>query len=179
MWLAVDQFGPHEAAVISTLGRALVLAQNFEANCKFVLMTIELGKAFEAQRFTSLEGARPFVDELLQLMLGSAVPRFRQLGEISEANVATLVAAKDARNYVAHEGASALLAGSRGKKLAERIERLEREIVALAQGDSIVARWSYEIQEKEPAPALWAKQYSKAVTNCILEPIRQHDVGAG
>src|SRR5713226_4856217 len=94
MWLSFNELDRHHMAFLAALGRAIAVAQNLEENCRFVLMTVELGKAFEEKRYSSLEEARPFVDRLLRALLGPVVKRIGEIGEVSQKEVDTLVAAK-------------------------------------------------------------------------------------
>lgn len=179
MWLDYRLLSPTEDALLSSVGRAIALAQNFEANCKFVVMTVELGKVLQEGTVTSLEDARPFVEQLLKRMLGCNVNRFGQLGVVSPGQVSTLAAAREARNYIAHEAVEPLTVGSRAITLAKRVDRLKCEVLALAEGDALVSRWSYVIQEKEPAPIVWAGEYASAVSGWVLEPIQRSGFDAG
>jgi hypothetical protein len=154
MWLDFHELDTQQCSLLMSIGRALAIAQNFEANCKFVLMIIEVEKALEDKRCSSLQAARPVVDELLQLMLGRVVTRFGRSGEISQAELDILVAAKNARNYVAHGAAFELVIcrGPYGKSFNERMTRFEQEVGSLTEGDGLVSLWSHYIQEHEQAP---------------------------
>jgi hypothetical protein len=174
MWLDFHRFDSPEEALLRSLGRALVIAQNFEANCKFVLMTLEVENSLEHKQYSSLKEARPFAEKLLQLMLGSVVNRFGQSGEFSQAEIDTLVAAKNARNYVAHEAAFELVicADHFGTGLTDKMNRFAQEVGNLTEGDGLVSLWSFYIQEHEPEPFSKSSYPSDART-WVLEPLRR------
>lgn len=136
-----------------------------------MLTTIELGKALQDGRYASMEDAEPFVEQLLRKMLGSAVHRFGELGAVSKGDLDILVAAKNARNYVAHEAAEPIVAGGLGTRLDDSMGRFRGEVTALAHGDGLVSRWSYAIQEKELALIDWSRSYPDAVGAWVLEPV--------
>lgn len=179
MWLDYRLLSPAEDALLSSVGRAVALAQNFEANCRFVVMTVDLAKAFQVRTVTSFDDAEPFVERLLSRMLGCNVKRFGQLGAVSPDQLSTLDAARQARNYIAHEAVGPVTVGSRADGLARRTERLRREVEALAEGDALVSQWCYVIQEKEPAPIAWAGEYAAAIAGWVLEPVQRSHPDAG
>lgn len=171
MWLRFDSFVVDERPFTDALGRAVALAQNLEHNCRYVIMIAELGKALEEERYSSLGDAQPFVEKLLSLMLGPAVKRFEKLGDLTPGHIDTLRSAKTARNYVVHEAAQPLVAGQSGKRLSVDLTVLRENVYSLAEGDSMVSRWSFEIQERhEPFPH-WARSYARDVANWVLEPL--------
>jgi hypothetical protein len=172
MWLKFHRFDFQEQALLESLGRAIAVAQNFESNCKYVLMILEVENALERKQYSSLREARPYVEKLLQLMLGGVVHRFGKSGEFSRAEIDTLVAAKDARNYVAHEAAFELVIcnGPFGPSLMDKVNRFEREVTNLTEGDGLVSLWSFYIQEHEPQP-LSTISYPSDARTWVLEPL--------
>src|SRR5437764_573330 len=103
MWIAFHRLSDARARFANALGRALVLAQNFGQNCKFVYMTAALDEKLGSGEFSSLEDCFPFAEALHRLMLGRTLVQFAALGVVGPEQAATLRDAKDARNYVAHE----------------------------------------------------------------------------
>ncbi len=87
------------------VGKALCLATNFEHNCRFVVQIFTLldatkrGMEFDA----AIELVRA-LDENIR-MLGQAIRRIGGSHAVSPEDIETLRAAKDSRNYIAHEAA--------------------------------------------------------------------------
>jgi hypothetical protein len=122
VWLRTSELTDGESWS-NALGRAMCVAQNFEMNARFVLMVLEMDRALERGDYSSITDARPFIEQLLASMLGPAVRRFDQLGTIEDDKIAILSAAKDARNYFAHEGGHPVIKGATPKSFqAEAVQ---------------------------------------------------------
>ncbi len=73
---------------------------------------------------------------------------------MSEGDSAVLAKAREARNFIAHEGADiGSLYGVKAQGIAKFATRLRTAVADLADGDNIVSTWIYHIEEKgEPVP---------------------------
>ncbi len=175
MWINLRDVDDIAEAYFASLGRALALAQHFESECKEILLWIEVAMGFEDGRLKKLEDIRSFSEVLATRLLGASVRRLEALPFVDSKKLAALVAAKDARNYLAHEAAMWGLYPSvkYGEKLTalHYVPRLRREIEALAEGDNLVSIWSYEFQEKEAAPYSFSQRYPTEVAAWVLEPL--------
>jgi hypothetical protein len=146
-------------AFLLSVGKALYLATMFEAKCRYIL---RLGRIVVSYEKTGDASAAPELAKTLKdEMLGRTLWNLGGLGKIGKGDITILEMAKDARNYIAHECAGiGDLYEIRANDIEERLERLQREVVVLANGDNMVSRWIYEIEEKEPAPRLIQDKYA-------------------
>lgn len=197
MWMQPTSVTELQANYLSTLGRALALAQNFEANCKFALGIYDFGEVF-TEKSGDLKTWEAFGKNLMRRSLGRAI-KHREKDQSFKEQFATLEAARIARNYVAHQAAVPALyvppLGGRHKlrdllakdvdrkkiererqemviaHLNEMTPKLEKAVKDLAEGDSIVARWSYMIQEKDAFMPFAANDYVDSVVAWVMAPI--------
>ncbi len=127
-------------------GRALYLANHFERKCKFVLRIANLE--------TALIGSpqMPFADALASVAkdkwLGPTILDLSSFPPVSADQAEALDAAKDARNFIAHEGALFGPLHTRETHIRSHLGKLRASVVALAHGDDIVSGWVYDIEEK-------------------------------
>src|ERR1700741_2532566 len=121
MWIRPAYISESQSRYNDALGRALVLAQNFEQNCKFVLGMWDLADAFEEGKLSTREERKAFAKKIMERMLGSVLNRMRSDPNIAEEQVALLEAGKDARNYIAHEAGHPALYTA---KIDEAIEKV-------------------------------------------------------
>jgi hypothetical protein len=154
MWLTSSYLGDLEAAYLMAIGRAICLAQNFELNCKNLLLFLDMGQALTVGRVESLEDYFPYGEKLLRTLLGAAIKKIGAFSFVSSDHLETLTEAKDARNYFAHEAALPVRSGGvswrpKGQVIIDELPTLERKVEALAMGDDLVSGWLYEIEEKQ------------------------------
>ena len=182
---------------LGALGRAMALAQNFERNGKYVLGLHDLWEAFEAKQ-VDLNTWRAFGTKLMGRSLGGAL-RKRESDDMLKTHIAALDAAREARNYFAHQAAEPTLyvppMGGKHKLrdlLSEKVDRrkielerqdmvaehvrkelprFEKAVRDLAHGDSIVSEWSYIIQEKDAHMPIMAERYAHEIAEWVLEPL--------
>jgi hypothetical protein len=156
-------------AMFLAVGKALYLANAFEAKCRFVLRIAKLAQ------YRAESGDASAVMSLAQTlkdgMLGRTINDLNAFPEITLADIALLEQAKDARNFIAHEGAGfGYLSSISAQEVYEQVDRLRREVDKLVAGDNIVSRWVYEIEEKEPAPLEIQKTYALRVRQWVFGP---------
>jgi hypothetical protein len=159
------------------VGKALCLASNFEHNCRFVLQTITLVEAVRAG--TDYDAARDLVKELDDKvkMLGGIILKFGNNSAFSPADIDVLRAAKDSRNYIAHESAGmGTLSGVRTKFIEDQFGRLLSHVEILAKGDNLVSKWCYEICEKEPAPSEIQENYVRMIREWVEKRTWEWDI---
>src|SRR6266498_3424775 len=87
-------------AFLLSAGKALCLAQGFEDKCRHVLSIIALTDAIEAGE--DFDAARELAKYVGKKTLCKTI---NLIGETWPTDLAILLAAKDARNYIAHEAA--------------------------------------------------------------------------
>lgn len=203
MWLRPAEIPEPQERYLDALGRALVLAQNFEQNCKFVFGTWDMGRAYRDGQL-SIDEWRTHAKKLHERSLGAALKAQHKDSDFSPEQIGKLEAARAARNHLAHEagwpglylppmsgnpgGSRKLLEIIRGTAdpaviqrermdmllahIREAVPKLEGAVRALAEADSMVAGWSYMIQEKNEYVPSIARTYTHDVTDWVLEPLR-------
>jgi hypothetical protein len=88
-------------------------------------------------------------------LLGQTIAVLKNFPPVSADDVAALEKARDARNFIAHEGAYFGPLHAKRKSILEHLGKLRGAVAKLAKGDDVVSRWVYEIEEKEvPSRAL-------------------------
>lgn len=134
-------------AVLLAAGKALHIANAFESKCRFVLRYFRLRGFYEANPSGDYDEAMAIV--LRDKMLAKTIEEMGGFPIITPTDVKALEDAKDARNFIAHEGAAfgrIWEATERGLYL--HLELLRAEVGKLARGDLIASRWTYFIEEK-------------------------------
>jgi hypothetical protein len=117
-----------------------------------------------------------FVTKLVSRMLGQNIRRLEEKYGIKEKDLEILKAAKDSRNFIAHDAAKSLFyAEYREKSMSDCLPELRRNVRAVAAGDNLVASWNYEINEKEPAPKHFRATYVDAITNWVFSEFAPED----
>jgi hypothetical protein len=177
MWMSVDSLKLIEPYAHSA-GRALVLAQHFEATCKDILTWFHVARKIEQGKIQRWSETKAAADELVGLMLGGVIRRLGNDHEVSDTERTTLVFAKDARNYIAHEyGARYSFVSWRDSRAPKDDPRFEQEIRALAEGDNLVSSWSYMFHEKDAPPSEYMKVYPNRLVAWILSPLSERGAG--
>ena len=149
------------------VGKALCLAANFECNCKFILKMRALIKTNEIEK--NWDAAAELVQALSGKvkMLGATVrqiEKFSASSPISASDMETLRVATESRNYIAHEAAAmGPLSDVTPKVIEDKFARLLSHVEILAAGESVAAKWCFEIEEKEPASGEFQREYVKRV----------------
>lgn len=171
MWIEVDAIVEAERQ-FEAAGRALAVAQHFESGCKDLLRWMHVAKAAEDGRAKTLQEFRSCADELVGLMLGSTIKRFGLDQDITKEELETLVKAKDARNYVAHECVAECSYHSRFSRSPPDLEaRFESEVRALVAGDNLVSSWSFMFHERQNPSRGLILLYPEQLTQWVLAPL--------
>ncbi|GEM_PF-1740367 len=170
-WIVFDE-RLNEADMMGAAGRSLFVCQHFESTCKDIVAWLCLAKALTEDQFEFLDDAhKDYVLTLLKLFLGKSIER---LGEdhpdIPAADIDTLKAAASSRNYICHDLLLDHIHTGFGRHYVRHWdERLHRErVVALAQGDYLVSRWSYEFHEKESGALIGREGYVERVVQWVF-----------
>ena len=138
-------------AALMAAGRALYLANGFEMKCRFVLRTANLATYVESHPEATFADALATLAR--QKCLGPTIAELKPLPGVEPDEFPLLDKACEARNFIAHEGAAfGYVFSVSAARIGEHLEKLRSAVVNLARGDSLVSRWVYEIEEKEPAP---------------------------
>jgi hypothetical protein len=151
-----------------SVGKALYVATAFEWKCRYVL---RVAKAVHHYQETN-DGAAMLA--LLQTakdkMLAPTLGELQRFPIVEPDDVQVLERAKDARNFIAHEGAGiGPVATASARTISEQTKRLRCEVANLVAGDNIVSAWIYEIEEKEGAPREIQRLYPGWVDRWVFE----------
>lgn len=154
-------------AFLLAIGKALCLANNFEARCDHYLKVIAFtdsmrdgGKKNEVLKALQKVNALP----LAQKVRGIHVS-----GDIGESDLAILNRARESRNFIAHESACiGELHSARKEFLLKRMADLYPHVVAVARGDNLTSQWEYEVCERESAPSHFTASYVDEVTTWVF-----------
>ncbi|MFD3553864.1 hypothetical protein ACFWWA_17420 [Streptomyces goshikiensis] len=162
---------PHQElldALFLTVGRALHLANAYEYKCQYVLRVGNMVSASEADPILTL-------DELI-----AATPADKMLGGTlhSLANhpmgvtmdMDTLHKAREARNFIAHEGASiGYIWSARLETILQHAVKLRAAVADLAAGDNLISQWVHGLEEPHASlPADWIALYPDLVDRWVF-----------
>jgi len=136
-------------------GKALSIANEFENTCKFIL---HVAKLSEFLRNTPDPVLETFNKAFRERMLHGTLKALSDLSYVSENEVSVLERAKDARNYIAHEGAVFLASENRWLVVAA-LKTLRQQVLHLINGHNLVSLWEYEIQNKQPGSRQYFELY--------------------
>lgn len=150
------------------LGKALYIATAFEWKCRYVL---RIAKAVEEYQETNDSAATlALLQAAKDKMLAPTLSELQRFPIVQPNEVQVLERAKDARNFIAHEGAGiGPVASASARTIAEQTKRLRCEVANLVAGDNIVSAWIYEIEEKEVAPREIQRLYPQWVDRWVFE----------
>jgi hypothetical protein len=175
---SLDYGRPKEPALLDEFflaaGKALYIANGFEAKLRYVLRMAKL--ANRIKEGDDLDAWLEYMQTLTDPVLGRALVELTAFSLMKPADIEVLNRARDARNYVAHEGAFVgPLSGASARTIAKRMEDLRHRVAALSTGDNLVSRWVYEIDEKEAAPSEIRRFYPRWVDDWIFGDSIGHD----
>lgn len=171
---------PREPALLehffSVLGKALYVANAYESKCRHVLQIARLVQLYNetGDGYAAFELAKVMKDK----MLAGTLSEIQTCLTVTSSEVALLDKAKDARNFIAHEGGRiGFMPDARSRCICDQLDALRVQVKALAAGDNVVSRWEYEIQEKEPAPIGMCEFYPAAVEEWVFGGPASFDTG--
>jgi hypothetical protein len=170
MGWSLNRLSPRDPELIETAlltaGKALYLANAFESKCRYVLKIANL----EAHISTNPDAS--LVDAVASLakdkLLGPTINDLKKFPSVSEPQVTALEKARDARNYIAHEGAYFGSLQARPESIHKHLARLRAAVKDLVPGDDVVSRWVYEIEEKELASCHIMTDYPEMVESWVF-----------
>jgi hypothetical protein len=151
-------------AALLAVGKALHVANNFEANCRHVLEVADAVSYMQDHEGISIVDA--FNAIIKARFLGGTIKHLGQLSDITEKDISLLERAKEARNFVAHEGA--IFCSSSKWLIIAQLKALRKEVLHLAHGANLVSLWSYEIENREPGPRGIFDEYPKMVDRWVF-----------
>jgi len=149
------------------IGRALYIATGFEMKCRYILRLWRLVEHFRETDDAS--ASLELVARLKDGMLGRTIDALRDVAGVKPEDIPALERARDARNFIAHESADVgALYMLSPRRIEERLGELRVQLEALAQGDDLVSRWVYQIEEKEPAARWLMTDYARVMQGWVF-----------
>jgi hypothetical protein len=155
-------------------------------SASFVLRLANLAEAHDQDRAASFDKliARVPKDKLL----GGTLTDLLKTVPVTPEDLVRLRAARDARNFLAHEAASfdihnhpsgSILEAVAGKTsyalddLVAHLERTRDQVWLLARGDNVISRWCFAAEElgKQPLPYDLIDVYEDMVDRWVFEPV--------
>lgn len=174
---SLSLLAPREPELLDALflsaGRALHLANAYEDKCQYVLRIGNLITTHQAAPNLTLEEALAAVpvDKLLGGTLHSLAAH--AMGQTMDMD--TLHRAREARNFIAHEGAAV---GDIWHANSDRIllhaVKLRAAVKDLARGDNLISQWCHGLDEpNELPPANWINRYPETVDTWVFGSLRE------
>jgi hypothetical protein len=149
------------------VGRALYLSNAFEAKCRHVLRLAKIADKYRQTR--DLDATDEFMLAVKDPMLAKAIEQLSAFFTIGAADCELLEKARDARNLIAHEGATVGdLTRASARTIFAQSDQLRLQVKAMTVGDNLISRWIYEIENKEPAPVGIQQEYPQMVDKWIF-----------
>lgn len=151
----------------AVLGRALYTANAFEAKCTHILRLLRLVNLIEQGK--DLNAALHLANTLKDKMLAGTISEIKTSVKIEAADIELLEMAKDARNFIAHEGGQiGYIFSADERAINEQLELLRLHVRTLAHGDNVASKWEYGMCEKEPPPYGTSELYPDALEDWIF-----------
>jgi hypothetical protein len=149
------------------LGKALYVANAFEFHCRELLQFARFASSCCATG--DFDAAVQLVATMKEKMLAGTLAELETAVPITPKDIELLERAKDARNFVAHEGGHiGHFWNTTAQHINAQFDLVRVEVRALADGDNVVSRWQYGIQEKEPAPIGMCEFYPSALEDWVF-----------
>jgi hypothetical protein len=141
--------------ILLAAGKALYLANMFESKCSNVLRVANFEDIIQNDPVITLEQISALLPNAK--MLGKTLQELfaRTDMNVRQEQAMLLEKAREARNYIAHEGAGAIgdLWSYSVKHKLKALRKLHAKVIDLAKGDNIASTWIYQIEEpREPLP---------------------------
>jgi hypothetical protein len=160
---------PHEPELLDaaflSAGRALHLAGAFESKCRYILRTINLVRAMQANPMKDLMDA--IAAAPADKLLG---PTLRDLtNTLPTLPADVLDKARLARNFIAHEGADVGSVWARSDDILRHVVKLRGAVADLTAGDNVVSEWVYGLEEPhQSVPRDLIKAYPAMIDNWVF-----------
>lgn len=167
----IDYSEPQHPEVLDgfllAVGKALCLANNFEAKCGNYLSIVAFTDALREGK--PKDDAIALAKKAHTQHLGRIVKGLKASGDVRDDEAFVLDRARDSRNYIAHEGGNlAELFRAKPDRILRALAALYPHVLNIARGDNIVSTWAYEVSEREPAPRALQEEYVEMVTTWVF-----------
>lgn len=143
-------------AALLAAGKALYLSNCFESSCHYVL------RAYRLLSYIKAHGEADWSDAIVAIskkkLLNAAIEEIATFPVVSTEDVAILQKAREARNYLAHEGAfPGFIWCAKAHHIERHLETLRATVADLSMGNHLVSGWCYEFDEKRPVGSVMAQ----------------------
>lgn len=165
---------PRADDVLLTLGRATYVAGRFERKCKFVLRIVKLVDTMHPDKAADpVMGLEEAIARLPKdQLLGRTLEQLTSQMPAKQSEDGLLRGAREARNFIAHEGANFGVHSPVGTWLVEHLDKLHDEVRNLAAGDNLISLWAFGIEEpRQPKPVVLIAGYEDALVRWVLGPV--------
>jgi hypothetical protein len=154
-------------AALLVAGKCLYIANAFEYKCRWVLRILNLGQYFKENPTGDFDAA--IASLARDKLLHPTIKALSAFPVVKQSDVDTLDRARDARNFIAHEGASMGEWFQRiGVDVDDHLDKLRKALADVSDGDNVVSRWVYQIEEKEAAPRSMVEGYAAIVDKWVF-----------
>ncbi len=176
MWIEFDEMIDWHTCFLTSVGRALAIAQHLEEGCRRILRVAEIIEKYESRKALE-ELHEDVIHDLAEAMrkrcLGKVVRELDRLGQITESELAILDRGRVARNYIAHNSAILVLGYPQNQaELRREFETYERNVMDLIEADNEVSAWGYEMQELEKRPHVIFSTYPAKALEWVVAPMK-------
>jgi len=152
----------------TAVGKSLYLSNGFEYKCSYLLRFIKISEHYF--QTNDADATHELAQALDDTMLGKSIAGLKDFPEFSAADIALLHRGREARNFIAHEGAALGGIAVRGKHIIENIMKIRPVVTDLAHADNLVSRWLYEIEEQQQATEM-VQNYPVWVDRWVFRPV--------
>ncbi|MFZ3497191.1 hypothetical protein ACODT5_28875 [Streptomyces sp. 5.8] len=164
---SLSRFAPPDPELLDALflavGRALHLANAYEDKCQYVLRIGNMITAQQADPLLTLD--EMIVAAPADKMLGGTLHGLASHPMGVTMDMDTLHKAREARNFIAHEGASiGYIWSARREAILEHAVKLRAAVADLAAGDNLISQWCHGLEEPHASqPTDWIAAYPTVV----------------
>jgi hypothetical protein len=161
---------PWTDAALLAGGRALYVAQAYEEKCKTLLRFGHLVEGIQADPVAGL-------DDLIRAlpkdrMLKETLDRLAHILPSAAEHAQVLQKAREARNFIAHEGVRFSIDDSQASDLLDRLRGLRAQVQLLASGDNLVSAWLFNVEEPyELLPRWLIDSYNSMIDEWVFAPV--------
>jgi hypothetical protein len=142
-------------AALLAAGKALYLSNCFESGCYDILRVCRLLSYLDTHQPADWSEAVLAVSK--KKLLHATIEELETFPVVGEEDVAILQKAREARNYLAHEGAfPGFIWCADTHHIQRHLETLRTTVADLAMGNHVVSGWRYEFDEQQPVGSTMA-----------------------
>ena len=151
-------------------GRGLYVAQAFEEKCLSLLRFAYLIEALDSDPVARLEELIESVPK--DRLLKRTLDELARLHPAAKNQTEALSQAREARNYIAHEGLRFGIHDMGAFGLVDSLVELRRQVQLLATGDNLVSTWSFWLHERnQPTSLDLVNSYESMIDSWVFEPV--------